>query len=115
MNLEEYLEQNYQNIDMNIFADLFLKQKTFYTLIFPQNFPRKNEYLVQEIEGDMLGLIFTSKEKVEKYKKQESLLKDWKIKEYNTENFDSYFKDVNRKVNGFCVNYGFYWCKLLLA
>ena len=69
--LEVYLKENYKNIDFNKLIDLFLQQENFYTFILPQPLPKNNEYLVQEIDKDLVGLIFTSKEKVEEYKKIE--------------------------------------------
>lgn len=115
MNIENYLKMNYgKNIDFNMFAELFFSQKYFYTLILPQTIPLKNEYLVQEFDKKMLGLIFTSKEKLNEYKKKEPIIKDWVIKEYETENFEDYFKDVNRPINGIIINYGSYWAKLFL-
>lgn len=114
MNIEKYLEQNYKNIDIDILVDLFFKQENFYTLIYYQSMPKKNEYLIQEIDNDMVGLIFTSKEKLEQYKKEEPLIKNWIIKEYKTNDFEKYFQDVNKNISGICINYPFYWCKLML-
>lgn len=111
--LEEYLKENYKNIDSNKLIDLFFKQENFYTLILPQPLPRNCEYLVQEIENDLVGLIFTSKEKIEEYKKLEPLVKNWQIKEYKTNTFEKYFEELP-KIKGICINYGFYWGKLLL-
>lgn len=114
MNIEEYLEKNYTNINMDILVDLFFKQEYFYTLIYPQTIPKREEYLIQEIDKDIVGLVFTSKEKINQYKKEEPLTKNWIIKEYPTVDFEKYFQDINRNINGICINYPFYWCKLIL-
>ena len=114
MNIEEYLKKNYKNIDMNILVDLFFKEKYFYTLIYPQSIPKRSEYLIQEIDKDIVGLVFTSKAKLQEYKKQEPLVSNWIEKQYETNNFEQYFKDVNKSIKGICINYPFYWCKLML-
>lgn len=110
MNLEEYLKTD--DIKIDKLAELFFKEKYFYTFVYERPIPFKNEFFIQEIENDNCLCIFTNKELAEKYLNSTPTMKFWKLKKYKTEDFEIIFSNISKKINSVCINYGFHWAKL---
>lgn len=114
--IENYLEKHYKDIDKDKFLELLFQEEYVYTLSYLSEVPKRPTYLTQEIEGNMVSLLFTSKEKAAEYQQKEPLLKDWKIIKIKTAMLDSYIDSVMRQqqnLQGFILNYGFYWATLI--